>query len=93
MWQKLWRWFTRRGSKKEEVSPTIVVQPPKEPTTPQEIVSLSLVELDVIARAKQKRERRRLRNLSHTSHRANDDRKTMGAFGQCKVMKRDRGNY
>lgn len=44
-------------------------------------------ENDIQRKARQKRERRRKRNLSHTSHRANDDRKTKGATGS---MRRNR---
>ncbi len=50
---------------------------------PLSIPDMPEVEIPAMVKAKQKRERRRIRNLSHLSHR-NDDRKTTGAFGRAR---------
>jgi len=41
-------------------------------------------ELPAMIKARQKRERKRIRNLSLIGHHRNDDRKTTGAFGRAR---------
>lgn len=89
MLPKIWQWFMKTFYKIEPPDSDEVLSPYENETRdeskseiPPELVAATPDEMDAMKKAREKRERRKKRNLS-VFKRANDDRKVTGAYGKC----------